>query len=199
MDAPGGEEGVGVDEKRVGPLARKRCEGRVDLAAGVGVEHLDLQPHGARTRCRIPHRGLGRRIMRADEHGNASGCRHHLTQEFQPLGHQLRRENIDTCQVAARPGKASDKTKPDRVIADVEDDGDRRGCPLGRDRRTISNCCYHGDLAANEVSRQLRQPIKMSLRPAVLDRYVLAFNIAGVFELGEIRAYGPRLCQTMRR
>ena len=42
LDAPGEEEGVGVDEKRVGALARKRCEGRIDLAAGVGVEHLDL-------------------------------------------------------------------------------------------------------------------------------------------------------------
>src|SRR5262249_57417373 len=51
LDAPGEEEGVGVDEKRVGALARKRCEGHIDLAAGVGVEHLDLQPHGARTRC----------------------------------------------------------------------------------------------------------------------------------------------------
>ena len=44
MDAPGDEEGVGVDEKRVGPLARKRCEGRVDLAAGVGVETWTCSP-----------------------------------------------------------------------------------------------------------------------------------------------------------
>ena len=132
--------------------------------------------------------------MRADEHGNASGCRHHLTQEFQPLGHHLSRENIDTCQVAARPGKASDKTKPDRVIADVEDDGDRRGCRLGRDRRTISNCCDHGDLAANQFGRQRGQPIELTLRPAVLDRYVLAFNIAGVFEALAKSAHTVRVC-----
>ena len=34
LDTPAGEEGVGADEERVGPLARKRCEGRIDLAAG---------------------------------------------------------------------------------------------------------------------------------------------------------------------
>jgi hypothetical protein len=109
LDAPRHEEGVGVDEKRVGPLARKRREGRIDLVAGVGVEHLDLEPHGARSRCRIPHRGLvSRSIGGADEHGNASGCRHHLTQELQPLCRQLRREHIDPCDVAAGLGEAGD-------------------------------------------------------------------------------------------
>jgi hypothetical protein len=40
---------------------------------------------------------------------------------------KLGTEKIDSCQVAARPGEAADKTLPDRVIAGVEDDGDRRG------------------------------------------------------------------------
>ena len=40
----------------------------------------------------------------------------------------------------------------------------------------------HGDPSANEVSRQLRQPIELILRPAVFDRDVLALDIAGVFE-----------------
>ena len=104
--------------------------------------------------------------MRADEHGNASGCRHHLTQEFQPLGHQLSRENIDTCQVAARPGKASDKTKPDRVIADVEVDDP--GCGF-RDRRTISKCCDHGDLR-----RPIRPPARAADRIDPPPRYPIA-------------------------
>ena len=43
-------------------------------------------------------------------------CGHQLTQEFQPLCHQLGTEKIDTCQVAARPGEAGDKTEPDRVF-----------------------------------------------------------------------------------
>ena len=55
-------------------------------------------------------------IGRIDEHGNASGCGHQLTQEFQPLCRQLSTEKIDPCQVAARPGEAGDKTEPDRIV-----------------------------------------------------------------------------------
>jgi hypothetical protein len=42
-----------ANEKAVGALARKCCEGRVDLTAGAGFEHLDLQPHGAGSRFRV--------------------------------------------------------------------------------------------------------------------------------------------------
>ena len=47
LDAPADEEWVGADEERVGPLAPKRCEGCIDLAAGAGVEDPDLQPDSA--------------------------------------------------------------------------------------------------------------------------------------------------------
>ena len=50
LDTPAVEKGVVADEKGVGPLAHKGCEGRIDLAAGAGVEDLDLQPHGAGSR-----------------------------------------------------------------------------------------------------------------------------------------------------
>ena len=72
-------------------------------------------------------------IGRIDEHGNTNGPGHQLAQEFQPLCRQLSPEKIDPRQVAARPGEAGDKTKPDRVFGDGEDDGDRRGCRLGRE------------------------------------------------------------------
>jgi hypothetical protein len=52
-----------------------------------------------------------------------------------PLCRQLICKDIDACHVAARPGEASDKTKPDRVLSDDEDDGDGCGCRLGRERR----------------------------------------------------------------
>ena len=40
----------------------------------------------------------------------------------------------------------------------------------------------HGDLAANQIGRQLRQSIELTLRPAVFDRHVLALDIAGILE-----------------
>ena len=112
-----------------------------------------------------------------------AGCGHQLAQEFQPLCHQLATEKIDPRQVAARPGEAGDKTEPDRVFGDDEDDGDRRGCRLGRERRSgASGRGDHGDLSANQFGRQRRQSIDLILGPAVFDRHVLALDIAGVLQ-----------------
>src|SRR5262249_56388158 len=47
LDTPSVEECVVADEEGVGALARNSREGRIDLAAGAGVEDLDLQSHGA--------------------------------------------------------------------------------------------------------------------------------------------------------
>ena len=40
LDAPADEEPVGGDEEGVGPVAHEGGEGRLDLAAGAGVENL---------------------------------------------------------------------------------------------------------------------------------------------------------------
>ena len=53
-------------------------------------------------------------------------------QQPQPLGQNLRDEKIDAGRVAARPGKAGDETKLDRVFADTEDDWDRGGRSFSR-------------------------------------------------------------------
>ena len=83
------------------------------------------------------------------------------------------------------PGRARLATRPSLTGSsrDVEDDGDRRGCRLGRERRSgTAGRDDHGDLSANQFGRQRRQSIDLILRPAVFDRHVLALDIAGVFE-----------------
>src|SRR5215471_3247289 len=102
-------------------------------------------------------------------------------QEPQPLGCNLPGEIVDAGGVAARPGKAGDKTKPDRVFGGDEDDGNCRRCRLSGEHGT-SERGDHGDLSANQFGRQQRQPIYLALRPAVFDQHVLALDIAGVFE-----------------
>src|SRR5262249_40737239 len=74
-------------------------------------------------------------IGRIDEHGHTSGCWHQLAQKLQPLCSQFSPEKIGSRQIASRPSETGDKTTPDRVVADVEDDGDRRRCRLGRQWR----------------------------------------------------------------
>ncbi len=181
LHTPAGEEGVNVDEKGVGPLAHKSCESHIDLAAGACVEDLDFQPDGASSRLRIFQRGLGIGAGRVDEHGNASGCGHQLMHEFQALRHQLSTEKIDSCQVAARPGEAGDKTNLHRVFGQDEHYGGRRACRLGR-QCAICQCGDHGDLAANQISRQLWQPIDLILGEAIDDCHVLTLNVARLFE-----------------
>ena len=120
---------------------------------------------------------------RIRQHGHAGGCGHQLAQECQPLRHQFINEIIDARRVATRSGEAGDEAEPDRVFADGEDNGDRRGCRLGRERRRgTSSRGDHGDLAANQFGGQCRQPIELTLRPAVFDRHVLALDIASFAE-----------------
>ena len=57
---PGVEERAAADVQRVGSLAHKSCEGRIDLAAGAGLEDLDLQPHGTSSRFHVSQCRLGR-------------------------------------------------------------------------------------------------------------------------------------------
>ena len=96
---------------------------------------------------------------------------------------QLANEKIDTRQVAARPRKAGDKTKPDRVVGDAEDDGDRRGCRLGRERHSgASGRDNDGSLPADQLGRQLRQAIEAILRPAIDDGHVFTFGKSELFQ-----------------
>src|SRR5262249_42782142 len=98
-----------------------------------------------------------------------------------PFCRQLTAQKIDPCQVAAWPGEACDETESDRIVGDNEDDGDGLGCRLGCQGR--SETCGrddHGNLPANQVSRQLWQPIHLILCPAVFDRCVLPLDEACV-------------------
>ena len=56
LDTPADEEAVRGDEEGVGPLARKGCVGRIDLAIGAGVVKLDLHTEGASSRFQVAAR-----------------------------------------------------------------------------------------------------------------------------------------------
>ena len=103
-------------------------------------------------------------------------------QEPQPLGHNFLDEKIDAGRIAARPGKAGDQTQLDRVFADAEDDRDRRGRSFGRKRSRIGGRGDHGHATADEVGHERRQAIVLALQPVVLDRHVLALDVAGFVE-----------------
>src|SRR5262249_6032650 len=97
----------------------------------------------------------GRDIGRIDQHGHSNGLGHQLMQEPQPLGCDLLGEIVDAGGVAARPGKAGDKTKLDRVFSDAEDNRDRRGRSFGcLGSKVAGRRGDNGDAPAHEVSHE---------------------------------------------
>jgi hypothetical protein len=71
-------------------------------------------------------------------------------------------------RVAARPGKAGDQTKLDRVFADAEDNRHRGGCSFGRKRSGITARRSDNRHATDEVSHERRQPVVLAVQPVVL-------------------------------
>jgi hypothetical protein len=113
------------------------------------------------------------------EHGNSNSLGHQLMQESQPLSDHLRGEEIDPGRVAARSGEAGDKTKLDRVVAAAEHDRDCRGRSLGRDRSgRVAGRGDDGHTTPDQVSHQRRHAVVLAVQPMVLDRHVLAFDVA---------------------
>src|SRR5262249_20715965 len=79
--------------------------------------------------------------------------------------------------VALPPGRARLATRP-RLIG-----------PPGRQGTSgRAGCGDHGHLSADQIGHQCRQTIVLPLQPVVLDRYVLAFDVAGLVEAFAERA-----------
>jgi hypothetical protein len=100
-------------------------------------------------------------------------------QECEPLRNQFVNEIVNTRHVAARPSEAVNKSKPDRIVANIEDDRDGLGCCFGRQRRmNAPGRGYRGNLAANQFTCQCAKSIKLILGPAVFYRDVIALDMA---------------------
>jgi hypothetical protein len=71
---------------------------------------------------------------------------------------------------------------PDRVSAEAEGDGDRRGRSFGRKRRRIASRSDNGHATADEVGHERRQAIILALQPVVFDDHILRLDVAGFAE-----------------
>src|SRR5262249_50055078 len=66
----------------------------------------------------------------------------------------------------------------DRISANAKGDRDRRGRSFGRKSRRIANRSDNGDATADEVGHERRQAVVLAGKPVVLDRHVLALDVA---------------------
>ena len=119
---------------------------------------------------------------RVDEHGNTCRSGTSSRKSSSRFAHQLTSEKIDACEVAARPVEAGDKTEPDRVVADDEDDRDRRGCRLGRQAAAIRRPRRSRRPGGEPGRPPTPAADRLILGPAVLDRDVLALDKAGFLQ-----------------
>ena len=71
----------------------------------------------------------------------------------------------------------------DWIRSDGKDHGQGGGCGLRCKRSNIAaDCNDNCNLPADEISGQCSEPVVISLRPAVFDRYVAAFDKTGAIQ-----------------
>src|SRR5262249_5284392 len=102
-----------------------------------------------------------------------------LAHQSQFLWYQRADEQVYPSCVAAGPAQTGDKSHLDRIRTTAEDDRNRYGR-----RHRGSRCCIassrgdHRHLPLDQIGGQRRQPVIAALRPAILDRDVLALDVA---------------------
>src|SRR5262249_9318143 len=155
----------------------------------------------------VPDLPLCVRISWVHEIGDCFGSRHQLVKQLQTflLGrdHQLG----DARDVATRTVEAGSKAQLDRIAADQGYDWDCAGSCLGRGPRIGSASGNdHVYSTPNQLSRQGRQSIILSLSPCVLDGNVLRFVVTVFSETvtkliyeGQVQHVGQKANDRCRR
>src|SRR5947209_2017287 len=92
---------------------------------------------------------------------------------------KLSDDKRDTGDIAARPVETGDEAELNRVAAAYEDDRDRRSRRLGYDCRGKVMRSDHRHLTAYQIGCEVGQSVVLVLRPAILDRHILALDVAG--------------------
>ena len=156
-------------------------ESAVDLAFRAGLQNTEVHPLRARRFLHMSDDALGRQVIRVHQQGDHPGLRNQLQQLLEQFGHQLGEHQADAREVAARPRESGDQADRNRVADGVEEDRDRRGRVLRRERRRVAALGHdHVDLAGDEVGGQRGQPINVALAPAIFDHHVLSLDVAGL-------------------
>ena len=107
--------------------------------------------------------------------------RHDLAQQPKPLGRKLVVQSTNSGSVAARTIEAAHEPCCNKVTGPAKYDWDVGGRSFGRERRRLArHCNNHGHLTLDQLGRQLRQPMGLSVRPARFDRQAFALDEAAL-------------------
>jgi hypothetical protein len=116
-------------------------------------------------------------------------CRHQFMQKPESLGFHFGDEQVYPGGVSSRAIEARDEAEVDGVSANHKYDRNCRCCTFGRKCRRLA--AYRNNdrhLTMDQVGGESREPIVLSVSPAILDRNVLALNVAGLLQTLKERA-----------
>jgi hypothetical protein len=127
----------------------------------------------------------------------AGGLWHEFAQKPEALALQSDQEQMHPGHVAAWSVKARHQAGLDRIKAGDKDDGNRRGRSFGRERGGRAERGDHRHIAPDQIGSHGGKPIKLTLRPAIFNGDVAAFEIT---RLAEAAAEGGHhVCVWLRR
>src|SRR5262245_12986312 len=171
---------ISINQQRLNATPNKALECHVNVALAVGVSHNEFKPECTRRGMQLRHNSLDVGISGIDEEADYSCGGDEFAQHLKPFRRERHLHKADAGDIAARSVEALNKTKADRVGANVEYDGDcRSGIPRGCQRCRPTNCNDKGNLPVDQIRRERGQPIKLALGPAKLHRQVTAFHKSG--------------------
>jgi hypothetical protein len=120
-------------------------------------------PEAARHYLQLLQLGLGEFWAAwIDEQGHSDCCRDKRVQQLKPLRSYLRSQVGHAREIAARPGKAGDKSNRDWVAPHQEHDRYCRGRRLGRERGRSVGRGNHCHMMVNQIGRQCGQSTSLA-------------------------------------
>ena len=111
------------------------CNRGIELTFAAGVQYIQLYSTLPRGNLHVIDNRIGPRKGRVHEQSQHGGVGNQFMQQLQALSLQRSAELADARSIAAWPVKAGNEAQLDRVDTTGENDWQRRGCCLGRDRR----------------------------------------------------------------
>src|SRR5262245_653104 len=171
------KEGGCADQERTSPLLDQGRESGVKIALGIRVEDNDLYTQAGCRLVYISHLSFGTEIVRGDKRGDGRGFGNCLVQQPQPFGFEPGGELIYSREVATRPIDAGDEAELHRIGANREHNWGRRGCLLCSEHTGVGRRNNDVHLKPNQIRRQCRHAIQLTLRKAGFDSHVLAFDV----------------------
>jgi hypothetical protein len=160
-------QGVGDHQETVGRVALHRRESLREI---VGLAHPQRLDCDAERLCRRGRSFVAHahpQIRGVPKHGDPLQLGRRILEQFETLGGKFGRHVGNPGDVAARPVKAGNQTRPDRIAGVEDDDRNRAGAFFRRGGDRIAECDNHIDLGCDQLRHQSWQTVGMPVRAAL--------------------------------